>query len=378
MDLEAVVLHAKVAKLERRIERLMTVVGLLLALVRVSRGRLMGTRLPNANDQTTILRAVERARRVLPLRSVLRIIGLSSTRYTSWKRDTECKLDDDTLCPKIRPTALTPQEVNTMRVMTTAPENRHVPTSTLAILAQRLGKVFVAPATWCRYVRSRGWRRPRKRVHPCAPKIGIRAANPDELWHVDTTVIRLLDGSKVYLRAVIDNCSRRILSWWLGSAPAPAATAALLLEAANGKDHLAAGAEAPQSCMVDGGVENFNGAVDELVNKGVLRRILAQTDIGASNSMIEAFFRVAKHNWLFLNDLDTAATVRRLVQFYVAEHNGRLPHSALGGRTPDEVYFDRAADVPEKLAAGRLAARAARLQANRARQCEACVAPPCS
>ncbi len=93
--------------------------------------------------------------------------------------------------------------------------------------------------------------------------------------------------------------------------------------------------------------------------------------------MIEAFFRVAKHNWLFLNDLDTVATVRRLVAFYITEHNSRLPHSALGGRTPDEVYFDRATDVPEELAAGRLAARAARLEANRARHCEACAAPPC-
>ncbi len=280
MDLESVVLQAKVAKLERRIEMLMTVVGLLLALVRVSQGRLTGTRLPNGDDKAIILRAVDRARRVLPVRSVLRIIELSSTRYTAWRQDTERKLGADTLCPRIRPTALTPHEVNTMREMAMALENRHVPTSTLAILGQRLGKVFVAPATWCRYVRARGWRRPRKRVHPCSPKIGIRAAKPNELWHVDTTVIRLVDGSKVYLRAVIDNCSRRILSWWLGSALAPAATAALLLEAANGKDHLASGDAAPQSCMVDGGVESFNGAVDQLVNDGVLRRILAQTDIG--------------------------------------------------------------------------------------------------
>jgi hypothetical protein len=36
-----------------------------------------------------------------------------------------------------------------------------------------------------------------------------------------------------------------------------------------------------------------------------------------------------KHQWLFLNTLDTIATVRRLVSFYVLEHNTRLPHSAL-------------------------------------------------
>lgn len=31
------------------------------------------------------------------------------------------------------------------------------------------------------------------------------------MWHIDTTVIRLLDESRVYLHAVIDNFSRRIL-----------------------------------------------------------------------------------------------------------------------------------------------------------------------
>ncbi len=354
MDLEPVVLHAKVAKLERRIEKLTTVMSLLLALVRVSNGRLNGARLPADADKATILRAVERARMVLPARSVLRVIGLSSTRYKAWRQATDGKLDDQGLCPTVRPTALTPQEVNTMREMTTAPEYRHVSTSTLAILAQRLGRVFVAPATWCRYVRDRGWRRPRKRVHPCTPKVGVRAAKPNELWHVDTTVIRLLDGSKVYMRAVIDNYSRRILSWWLGSSLEPASTAALVADAAKGMANPSVIEHAPQSVMVDGDVENFNAAVDQLVNDGTLKRTLAQTDISASNSMIEAFFRVVKHNWLFLNDLDSIATVRRLVDFYVIEHNTNLPHSALGGRTPDEVYLDQGADVPEKLAAARL------------------------
>ena len=211
-------------------------------------------------------------------------------------------------------------------------------------------------------------------MYPCAPKVGVRTAKPNELWHVDTTVIRLLDGSKVYLRAVIDNCSRRILAWWLGSTLEPSATAALLVEAANAMAQPISPSTEPQSVMVDGGLENFNGAVDKLVDDGTLKRILAQTDISASNSMIEAFFRVAKHNWLFLNDLDTPATVRRLVEFYVTEHNTRLPHSALKGRTPDEVYFDQKTDILEKLAAARVCARAARLEANRARHCEMCVA----
>jgi len=51
--------------------------------------------------------------------------------------------------------------------------------------------------------------------------------------------------------------------------------------------------------------------------------------------------------------------VRRLVEIYVAEHNSRLPHSAFGGQTPDEMYFGTGGGVEQRLAAGRRAARLA-------------------
>ncbi len=50
------------------------------------------------------------------------------------------------------------------------------------------------------------------RVHPEKPKVGLRTSRADEMWHIDTTVIRLLDGTRTYLHAVIDNFSRRILA----------------------------------------------------------------------------------------------------------------------------------------------------------------------
>jgi hypothetical protein len=40
-----------------------------------------------------------------------------------------------------------------------------------------------------------------------------------------------------------------------------------------------------------------------------------------------------------LNTLDTVAAVRRFAAFYVREFNEVMPHSALKGRTPDEVSF---------------------------------------
>src|SRR6516165_7235168 len=96
--------------------------------------------------------------------------------------------------------------------MVTSPAYRHVPTGTLAVFAQRLGSVCASGSTWYRLARRFGWRRPRLRIHPAKPKIGLRTTRPNEMWHIDTTVIRLLDGTRAYLHAVIDNFSRRILA----------------------------------------------------------------------------------------------------------------------------------------------------------------------
>ncbi|MFM8398968.1 MAG: hypothetical protein ACKOAH_14145, partial [Pirellula sp.] len=60
----------------------------------------------------------------------------------------------------------------------------------------------------------------------------------------------------------------------------------------------------------------------------VRKRVLAQVDIAQSNGMIEAWWRQLKHQWFFLNELDRATSVRRLVGFYVEQHNTVVPHFA--------------------------------------------------
>jgi hypothetical protein len=81
----------------------------------------------------------------------------------------------------------------------------------------------------------------------------------------------------------------------------------------------------------------------------VNRALLAFTELKFSNSMIEAWWRSLKHHWLFLHPLESVATVRRLVAFYVDEHNHVLPHSAFRGQTPDEMYFGTGDGVPADL-----------------------------
>jgi len=366
LDMEVHQLQREVLRLQSRIRKLIALLRVVLVVLRISRFSLNQVRLPEGNDKRALLRAIDQARSALPLRSVLRVVRLSSSRYHRWKPENECLLDDRTACPRVCPQQLTGDEVEAIRELATSQEYRHVPTGTLALLAQRLGKVFASPSTWYRLIREHHWRRPRQHVHPAKPKIGIRGSRPNQIWHIDTTLIRLLDGGRAYLHAVIDNFSRRILAWKVTPSFEPGATAEILLTAAKGIDH------GTPTVLVDGGTENFNGPVDELVNSGLLHRLLARTEITYSNSMIESWWRVLKHQWLYLNTLDTVTAVQNLVAFYVPEHNSRLPHSAFRGQTPDEMYFQTGDGIPEKLEAARQEARRVRTEANRKQTCEDC------
>jgi putative transposase len=134
----------------------------------------------------------------------------------------------------------------------------------------------------------------------------------------------------------------------------------------------AAPSETTPVVLADAGVENVNAQVDDLITAGVLRRVLAFTELKFSNSMIEAWWRSLKHQWLFLHSLDSVTTVRRLVAFYVDEHNRVLPHSAFRGETPDEMYFGTGDAVPANLMSRAAAARQARVKANRSAACGTC------
>ncbi|HEV8315969.1 MAG TPA: DDE-type integrase/transposase/recombinase [Vicinamibacterales bacterium] len=208
-------------------------------LLRSSGFTLTHERLPDGRAKTRILRAVDRAREFVPLRALLRCLRLSPSRFHTWRRlEHACALDDQSSCPHTSPHRLTPREVLAIKEMATALEYRHVPTGTLAVLAQRLGRVWASPSTspstWYHLVRKFGWRRPRLRMHPAKPKVGLRTTRANETWHIDTTVIRLLDGTRVYLHAVIDNFSRRILAWRIAETFAPPNSVAVLVEAGRG------------------------------------------------------------------------------------------------------------------------------------------------
>ena len=180
-----------------------------------------------------------------------------------------------------------------------------------------------------------------------------------------------MDGTKVWIHAVIDNFSRRILSWRVSERFDISNAVVVLSDAVDG----AVSQHPPPTLVADGGVENFNSQVDGLVAGGLLSRVRALVDVRFSNSMIESFWNNMKHQWLFQHRLENAAAVSRHFGFYVGEYNAVIPHAAFAGQTPDEVYFGRGEGVALALGRAREEARRRRFAENRGVSCERCEAP---
>jgi hypothetical protein len=119
LDLRETQLQAEVWRLRHRVRVLGAVVRLLLALLRVSGFRLEAKRLPSGPSRTVLLRAVDRARELVPLRAVLRLAGISSSRLRGWKAVEGCP-PDRASCPRRTPNQLTAEEVFAIRKMVTS------------------------------------------------------------------------------------------------------------------------------------------------------------------------------------------------------------------------------------------------------------------
>jgi len=159
----------------------------------------------------------------------------------------------------------------------------------------------------------------------------------------------------------------KVLAWRVAERLEPTTTRSILLEALENADLK----DFQPKVVVDSGVENINREVDGLISSELITRILALVQVDFSNSIVEAFWRSAQHNWLYLNEWNTIADVRRLVAFFVEQHNS-VPHSSFKGQTPDEVYAGTGEHVIAELAEAKAQARQERIARNRAAHCRRC------
>jgi transposase InsO family protein len=343
--------------------------------LRVTGFQMQYVRVAAGNLKEKLLDAIASVRSHLSLKECLESIGLTAARYHSWiKRRIKCVLHDQSTCPKLSPTKLTSKETLAIKELVTAKEYAHFSIYSLSMFAKRKQMVFASVTAWYRIARAFNLRRPGVRVYPPKPKIGIRALDPNQIWHVDVSVFRIVNGAKVYIQAIIDNASRYVLAWEVTHTYGGANTRALIERTLEGANRRYAKVVVP-NLFADNGTENQNKDVDSLVEAGRIIRTIAQIDVEFSNSMIEALFRSLKHRWLYIHSLTTFEALCSAVDEYLTDHNNRLPHYALGGAMPLEVFSGTWTQESHLLLAEDAAkATLQRIEFNRTQNCGLCPA----
>lgn len=153
---------------------------------------------------------------------------------------------------------------------------------------------------------------------------------PNQVWAADITYIPMLRGF-LYLVAIIDWSTRRVLAWRLSNT----LTADFCVEALN-------------EALRFGRPGIFNTDQGSQFTSEAFTRVLLDHRIEISmdgrgrchdNIFVERLWWTVKHEWVYLRPaVDGIEQKRSLTEFF-DWYNRRRPHQALGWQTPDEAYF---------------------------------------
>ena len=89
--------------------------------------------------------------------------------------------------------------------------------------------------------------------------------------------------------------------------------------------------------VTDGGPENDNLTLKDFMRQSSIHHTIALRDIVQSNSMMEAFYRTTKYQYLYLKHIENGIHLNKEFENWIHEYNTQKPHHALGIYTPFEV-----------------------------------------
>jgi len=172
---------------------------------------------------------------------------------------------------------------------------------------------------------------PEHRVYPYRLN-GLSIERPDHVWCADITYIPVRRGF-LYLVAIMDWASRRVLAWRLSNTMDARFCVEALEEAMTryGK---------PEIFNTDQGSQftsfEFTGALKDaevMISMDGRGRCM-------DNIFIERLWRSLKYEAVYLHELADGFKAERVISEWIAFYNTERPHSALAGRTPAEAHGD--------------------------------------
>ncbi len=177
-------------------------------------------------------------------------------------------------------------------------------------------------------------RHPAHKVYPYLLR-GLTIDRPNQVWCADITYIRMAKGF-VYLVAVMDWFSRRVLAWRVSISMETDFCVEALREAIDRYGR-------PEIFNTDQGVQFTSAAfIDELAGEGV-RISMDGKGRFLDNIFIERLWRSLKYEEVFIKSYGSVAEARAGIGGWMTFYNDRRHHQALGYRTPRSVFEDPAA-----------------------------------
>ena len=153
---------------------------------------------------------------------------------------------------------------------------------------------------------------------------------PNQVWSVDITYIKL-HRSHMYLTAIIDWYSRKIMGWELSDT---LDTRPVLTAVKNAVDEYGT----PAIINSDQGCQFTSDDYKQLLRDLGIQQSMDGKSRWADNIMIERWFRSLKCESLYINEYRTPKELRQIVREYISEYNTVRPHEALEFRTPEDIY----------------------------------------
>ena len=153
---------------------------------------------------------------------------------------------------------------------------------------------------------------------------------PKQVWCADICYIPMARGF-LYLVAVMDWYSRKVLSWRLSNTLDPDFCVEALQEALDGYG-------APEIFNTDQGSQFTSEAFTDVLRASEITISMDGKGRWLDNVFIERLWRSLKYEEVYLKAYESVAEARRSIGDYFAFYNQERRHQALERLTPDEVY----------------------------------------